>query len=251
MAYTLNSNTGQVPTISTTPGNNFVWFILVSRLILFLLFQGTIALLAGSWEISERYWVLSATLTNLTGIAILWKLFKNEGVRFINIFRFERSTVKKDIIIFLAFTLIAGPVVFLPGKLLAENLWSDPGVPTEMMFGCIEPGIAYVLLLAFPVTIAMAELATYFVYIMPRLKVLLKPIWLALALPVIFLSLQHCTLPFIPDIKYLLYRALVFLPFATLIGVSLWFRPTLFPFLAILHCIMDFATALMFLIDFS
>jgi hypothetical protein len=251
MTHNISSDTGQVPAISTNPGNNFVWYMLVSRLILFLLFQGMIALLAGSWEISERYWLLSATLTNFTGIVILWKLFKKEGVRFINIFRFERPTLKKDILLFLGFTIIAGPVVFLPGKLLAEIIWNDPGVPTTLMFGSIEPGIAYILLLVFPVTIAIAELATYFVYIMPRLKVLVKPIWLALALPVIFLSLQHCTLPFIPDINFLIYRALAFLPFATLIGVSLWFRPTLFPYFAVLHGIMDFATALMFLIDFS
>ncbi len=251
MTYTISSNTDQVPAISKNPGNSFVWYMLVSRLILFLLFQGLIALLAGSWEISERYWLLSATLTNFAGIILLGKLFKKEGIRFINIFRFERSSVKKDLLIFLGLTLIAGPVVFLPGKLLAEFIWNDPGVPTAMMFGSIKPVIAYILLLVFPVTIALAELATYFVYIMPRLKVLVKPIWLALALPVIFLSLQHCTLPFIPDINFLVYRALVFFPFATLIGVSLWFRPTLFPYFAILHGIMDFATALMFLIDFS
>jgi hypothetical protein len=224
------------------------FFLLGSRLVLFLLFQVLLALLSGSWKLSERYWLLSATLTNIVSIILLWMLFRKEGLRFINIFRFERSTLKRDLLLFLGLTLIAGPVVFAPGYLLSNFLWNDTEAPAALMFGSIEPGVAYLLLLAFPVTIAMAELATYFVYIMPRLKQQVKPPWLALLLPVLFLSLQHCTLPFIPDFDFLIYRALVFLPFAALIGVSLWFRPTLFPWFAILHGIMDFATALMFII---
>ncbi len=221
--------------------------MLGSRLAMFLLFQAVIALIAGSWKLSEKYWLLSATLTNIVSIVMLWVLFRREGRRFISIFRFERSSLKRDLLLFLGLTLIAGPVVFAPGYLLGNLIWNDPGVPTALMFGSIDLWIAYPLLLAFPVTIAIAELATYFVYIMPRLKVKMKPRWMALLLPVIFLSLQHCTLPFIPDAGFIIYRALVFLPFAALIGISLWFRPTLFPYFAILHGIMDFATALMFL----
>lgn len=224
------------------------FFMLGSRLAMFLLFQAVIALISGSWNLSERYWLLSATLTNIVSIALLWILFRREGRRFISIFRFERSSVKNDLLLFLGITLAAGPVVFAPGYLLGNLIWSDPEVPTTMMFGNIEPLMAYILLLAFPLTIAMAELATYFVYIMPRLKLQMKPRWLAVVLPVLFLSLQHCTLPFIPDINFIVYRGLVFLPFATLIGISLWFRPTLFPYFAILHGIMDFATALMFIL---
>lgn len=191
--------------------------------------------------------MLSATLTNIVSIVLLWRLFRREGIRFIDIFRFERSTLKKDLLLFLGVTLIAGPIVFAPGYLLSNLIWNDPDVLTALMFRSIEPWVAYPLLLAFPVTIAMAELATYFVYIMPRLKLQMTPRWLALVLPVLFLSLQHCTLPFIPDAGFILYRALVFLPFASLIGLSLWFRPSLFPYFAVLHGILDFATGLMFL----
>jgi hypothetical protein len=223
-------------------------YMLGSRLLMFLLFQVLFALLSGSWELSERYWLLSATLTNIVSITLLWRLFRREGIRFIDIFRFDRSTLKKDLLLFMGVTLITGPIVFAPGYLLSKFLWNDPDVPTAMMFGYIEPWLVYILLIGFPLTIAMAELATYFVYIMPRLRLQMKPRWLALVLPVLFLSLQHCTLPFIPDAGFVVYRALVFLPFASLIGLSLWFRPTLFPYFAILHGIMDFATALMFIL---
>ena len=65
---------------------------------------------------------------------------------------------------------------------------------------------------------------------------------------VLFLSLQHITLPFIPDLKFILYRGLVFLPFAALIGIALYKRPTLFPYFAILHGVMDMGTAVMFVV---
>jgi len=118
-----------------------------------------------------------------------------------------------------------------------------------MMFRPIESWMVYVLMVAFPVTIALAELATYFVYVMPRLRNRLKSKWLAVLLPVLFLSVQHCTLPFIPDFSFILYRALVFLPFAFLVGISISFRPSLFPYFAVFHGIMDFGTAMMFLME--
>jgi hypothetical protein len=95
----------------------------------------------------------------------------------------------------------------------------------------------------------MAELATYFRYIMPKLALRFKREWLAVLLPVLFLSIQHCTLPFVPDFSFILYRALAFLPFAALIGVSIHYRPSLFIYFAILHGLLDFGTALMFFIE--
>jgi hypothetical protein len=118
-----------------------------------------------------------------------------------------------------------------------------------MLFVPIEKWLVYILMVAFPVTIAMAELATYFVYIMSKLREQMKFKWLAVLLPVLFLSIQHCTLPFIPDVRFIIYRALAFLPFAAMIGISLYYRPTLFIYFAVLHGLMDFATAMMFLFE--
>lgn len=220
-----------------------------SRLMLFLLFQGIIALIIGSWSRSEGYWLLVATLTNIVSITILLYLFRREDLSYRGLFRFSRVAFRKDILLFIGLVLLCGPVVFGSNYLLSAWVWDDPAIPYEMMFRPVEKWLAIVLLFAFPVTIAFAELATYFGYIMPRLRSGLRSKWLAVVLPVLFLSLQHITLPFIPDLKFILYRGLVFLPFALLIGIALYKRPTLFPYFAILHGVMDMGTAVMFIVE--
>ncbi len=222
--------------------------LLISRLFLFLLFQGLTALVLSSWMRSEGYWLLTATLTNLISIALLFYLFRSEGRSYLSLFRFDRLTYRKDVRVFIMLALLTGPVAFVPNYLLSKWLWSDPAIPYEMMFRPMEGWLAIIMLVAFPVTIALAELATYFGYIMPRLMAGLRSKWLAVALPVLFLSMQHITLPFIPDLKFILYRGLVFLPFAALIGIALYKRPTLFPYFAILHGVMDLGTAVMFVV---
>lgn len=229
--------------------NAITYIILVSRLALFMVFQALTALLINSWEASEKYWLLTATLTNIVSMALLFILFRRDGNNYVNIFSFIRASFKKDIIIFAGLAIVSVPIVFIPGFFLSKMIWGNPNVPTEMMFAPIEKWLVYLLLIAFPVTIAFTELATYFVYVMPKLLKRLKLKWLAVLLPVIFLSLQHCTLPFIPDWNFIIYRGLVFLPFAILIGVSIYYRPSLFIYFAIFHGVMDFGTALMFVFE--
>jgi hypothetical protein len=222
-------------------------FLLPSRLLLFLVFQLCIALLLSSFEQSAKYWILSASVTNVLSITALIYVFKLEGLRFFALFSFDKTSLKKDILIFFGITLVCGPIVFLPNYYLSIWLWGDSTIPYNMIFKPIPLPLVYVLLILFPVTIAFGELATYFGYIMPVLKEHLKRKWLAVVFPVIFLSAQHCTLPFIPDFKFLLYRLLMYFPFACLIGITLYKRPKLFPYFAIMHGLLDFGTVIVLL----
>jgi hypothetical protein len=221
--------------------------LLPSRLLLFLIFQLCAALIIGSIEQSAKYWILSASVTNVISIAALIYVQKLKGLRFLDLFTFDKTSFKKDISVFLGITLVCGPVVFLPNYYLSLWLWGDPSIPYNMLFKPIPLPMVYVLLILFPITIAFAELATYFGYIMPMLKSHLERKWLAVLLPVLFLSAQHCTLPFLPDFKFLLYRLLMYFPFACLIGITLYKRPKLFSYFAIMHGLLDFGTVIVLL----
>ena len=63
--------------------------------------------------------------------------------------------------------------------------------------------------------------------------------WLALVLASLGLSAQHMTLPLILDSRFILWRALMFLPFAVYLALLLKFRPRLLPYLMVSHFLID------------
>lgn len=221
--------------------------LLFSRLFLFAFFQSVIALLFNSWIESEKYWLLTATLTNIVTIILLTILFKRDGIKYLSIFRFCKSERKKDILIFLGLALLSIPLALAPSFILSKLLWGNITYYHQVLFQPIPVYLIYLLLVAFPVTIGFAELATYFGYVLPRLKARMKSKWLALLLPVFFLSIQHCTLPLIFEVKFILFRGLMYLPFAVMLGIAINKRPTLLPYMAVLHGLLDAMTVMMML----
>lgn len=219
--------------------------MLFSRLFLFAFFQGVIALLSSSWVESEKYWLLAATLTNIVSISLLTRLCKQEGVSYLSLFRFGKKQRKKDLVLFLGIALISVPLVLVPSLIISKWFWGNTTYYQQVLFRPIPMYMVYFLLIAFPVTMALAELATYFGYIMPRLKKSLQSKWLALLLPVFFLSIQHCTLPLVFETKFIFFRGLMYLPLALMLGIVLYKRPSLLPYLAILHGLLDAMAATM------
>lgn len=232
---------------SNTIGLTSLGLLLVSRLVLFAIFQEFLALWFNSWIESQKYWVLTATLTNLLSISLLILLTRYEGVSFSSLFRFNPNSRKRDLILFVGLALLAIISVFIPDYLLTKLFWGDATYYQNLLLQPIPKPLAYILLITFPVTIGLAELPTYFGYIMPRLKKNLQVKWLAILLPVLLLSLQHTTLPLVFDLKFILFRGLVFLPLASLIGFAVYKRPSLLPYFIVLHVLMDLGTVVMFI----
>ena len=69
------------------------WLMLISRPVLFILFQGLIALifvvtgttLAQAWNESARWWTFTAFLANFASLYLLIHLYRAEGKRFFDI----------------------------------------------------------------------------------------------------------------------------------------------------------------------
>jgi len=226
--------------------------MLVSRSLLFLFFQALFALvlkasgIAAAWDASARWWVFVVILTNLTSIFLLYHLFRAEGKRYLEIFRFSRQAVKTDLIWFFVSGLIGLPLAAAPMNTLAVAIFGDSMLPINMMFRPI-PIWALIAGLLFPLSIAFAELPTYFGYVMPRLAAQLKNGWLAWAVCAFFLAFQHCFLPFIPDSRFMLWRLGMYLPFALYAGLLLKLRPTLLPYFVITHALIDISTLSVYL----
>ncbi len=233
------------------PTKTAPWLMLLSRSILFLIAQALIALflaLTGAdsvWGESARWWIFLPIFANLISIALLTFAFRAEGKRYLDILRFNRATVKTDLLWFFGSALIGFPVAAAPMNILGTAIFGDPLIPIQMLFRPI-PTWALVVGLLFPLTIGFAEMPTYFGYVMPRLFKGKSP-WLAYCVASLFLAFQHCFLPFIGDGRYLLWRGLMYLPFAFYAGLMVKLRPNLLPYFAIVHALMDISALSVYL----
>jgi membrane protease YdiL (CAAX protease family) len=227
------------------------WWMLLSRLALFLVFQAVFAavlLLAGTadpWGESARWWPFAVLFTNIVCIGLLYMLFKREGKRYFEFAQFHKESILPDLLIVVL--LIPFVMVFasVPSQWLAGVLLGSYEKATAMFFQPL-PLWAVIIALAFPITHAFAELPVYFGYAMPRIEQATKNGWFAWGISSLFLALQHVTLPLIFDGNFLLWRALNFIPFALFMGAVIKLRPRLFPYLMIGHAAIDMMLVLMY-----
>jgi hypothetical protein len=143
---------------------------------------------------------------------------------------------------------ILAPIAFLPNILLGEWLFGSSEASLDYMLRPMSKTAAYITLFLFPITQGLVEIPLYFVYVKPRLTKLGYSKVFALVLPAIFLSLQHIAMPLVFDINYLVWRALMYLPFAFFIGIVLEKRQTLLPYLLITHVLMDMSLGIMLIL---
>ena len=247
-----NSQAISAPYMQDIPASR-PWLMLLSRAALFLFFQALIALLlilAGAsspWMESARYWPFMALFTNLVSIYLLVRLYSEEGTRYLDAIKFSRITWKKDVLWFLGSLIIGLPIIAAPMNILGQMLFGDRMIPTSLLFQPL-PILAVMLSLLFPITIAFAELPTYFAYSMPRIALQVKNGWLAWLIASFFLGAQHMFLPLIPDGRFMLWRLFMYMPFALFAGFFLKLRPTLLPYFMIVHALADFSAVAVYLV---
>jgi membrane protease YdiL (CAAX protease family) len=224
--------------------------LLPSRLLLFAAFQVLFALFGwaatGGFDLQGAgiYWPFAATGANVVTVLILWAVFRREGGRLIDLYRFTRGSVGRDILTSVIFFIIATPVSLLPNLLLGNALFGTMDTVTPFMFPALPKALAW-LAISFPLTIAFAELPLYMGYILPRLAARMNSRIGAVIIVSFFLALQHCTLPLRFDPSFLLWRFGMFLPLALLMGFAINWRPRLLPYLMVGHALLDLSTVVM------
>ena len=229
------------------------WLMLFSRVTLFFSIQAVLALgfyLAGSssaWESSANWWPLVVTGANLVCIYLLSRLIRLEGGRYWTLFKIDRKHALVDILILFGLFVIGGPLGYFPNVILGGWLFSDPDTVLNLFIRPLPYWVALISLVLFPISQGLAELPTYFGYVMPRFRKNGMSAILAVSLPSLMLGLQHLAMPFLFDIRFILWRALMYVPFAFFCGILLYLRPRLLPYLAIVHVLMNMSFATMFL----
>lgn len=239
--------------MANQPPSRWPWIMLFSRISLFFGIQALFALgfllvdSSNAWESAAGWWPFVVTIVNFICIALLVWLYNREGKRFWDIFRFQKEHVKSDLLALAGLLVLLGPVSYLPNIWLGGLLFGDPQRTLDLMLRPLPLWAAYASIVLFPVTQGLAELPTYFMYSMPRLEAQGLSRWLAVSLASLMLAFQHIAIPFLFNTNFILWRGLMFIPFAFLAGIVLRWRPRLLPYMVIIHVLMDmfFATMLL------
>jgi len=231
----------------------FVWGMLLLRSALALLLQSVVALgflLAGSaapWRAAADWWLAWLTVVNLVCIALLSKLMGQEGLRFRDLLAPSKEERGKDLR-WVALALVVGaPLALVPNVTLGNALWGSAGVGASLSFRPLPPPGALLLLAVFPLTQGLAELPVYFGYVMPRLSVRTGRPRLAWFAAAAALAAQHVFLPLLFDWRFVVWRLLMFAPFALWLGFVLRRRSTALPYLAFAHGLLDASLPLLVL----
>jgi hypothetical protein len=124
-------------------------------------------------------------------------------------------------------------------------LFGDSQAALALLLRPLPLWASYASIALFPVTQGLAELPTYFAYVMHRLGLKEVRSWQPVTAASLALSFQHIAVPMLFDARFIVWRGLMFLPFAFLVGIVLRWRPTLLPYLVIIHVLMDVSFAAM------
>ena len=240
----MTPNQENLERINTNTASIWPWLLLPMRLIMFALFQGLIALIASgsfseSWATSIVWWPVGIVLVNLVTIIVLRKLFAAEGMSYFNLFRIELSQFRSDWLPLLGILLFMVILVVVPNILSAQVLFENPEAVTDLFIKKLPFGVASILLFAWPITQALAEVPIYFGYIMPRIERSTNKAWLAIGLAAFFAAAQHITMPLLFDWNFITWRLVMFIPFTVFLAIVIRWRPRLMPYIVITHGLLD------------
>ncbi|MFW9922164.1 MAG: hypothetical protein ACFFDW_02630 [Candidatus Thorarchaeota archaeon] len=230
------------------------WLMLLSRLVLFLLFQASIALgfyiakSSSPWEQSLKYWPLGIIVANVLCFIFLYFFYKSKGIPYFTIFKFQKESIKRDILISIGLLILFIIFSMAPNIGLATLLFNNPQAGLEMMDSGIPLWVKLVSLILFPLTQMFTEIPMYMVYCAPELEKQGVKSWLAFLLGALFLSFQHMAMPLILDGLIITYRLLMFIPLALFIGFVIWKKPRLLPYMIIIHGLMDLSLVITMLV---
>jgi len=155
----------------TTPGRTAVsslMLILGSRLGLFAMFQMLIAGglaaagVSAPWHRSAGWWPITAALSNILSLAILWSFTRAEGLPLPVVFGWTGGAMKRDLPLLVGVLLLLGPAALIPNLVLANALFSAAAVQRRrsvlpylmVVHGLLDAGAAYLVLEASRVTAA-------------------------------------------------------------------------------------------------
>ncbi|HRU99455.1 MAG TPA: CPBP family glutamic-type intramembrane protease [Ruminococcus sp.] len=208
-------------------------YLLPLRCIVFLLFYVIKAMRMNS-DISS--WSVIASITNIFTIYILTVAAKSRGMTYSQLINFRKGQFRaNDILLIIAFAAVGMAGMFLAALVCYGTIQPEVSV---RLIAPIPPFFAMANFLLLPITAALAEDGLYLGCGTARIE----NKYAAVIVPTFFYALQHCFIPAIFDVRYMVYRFLMFLPLAMIFCLYYQKKRSPLP-LMISHGLLDLATS--------
>lgn len=215
--------------------NRHLPFLLPFRcIIFFLIFIISSAVLNKSLDEISNIWSVVATVVNIITIFILILATKKNG-GYLKLINYEKgkTSVKQVILITLLVLLVGMGGMYLAGFVCYGVIpYAAP-----MMIAPIPLWLAVINVVLLPVSTALAEDGLYLGCGVNNIE----NKYLAILLPAFFFALQHSFIPFLFDIRYIIYRFLSFLPLTIILCIHYHKNRNPLPIM-IGHAVIDIAT---------
>ena len=128
--------------------------------------------------------------------------------------------MKRDLPLLVGVLLLMGPAALIPNLVLANALFSHSGDALALLVQPIPMWAAVIGLVAFPVTMAVAEAPDLLRTHPAAAAGTWSNRWIALCVVVAWHAAQHVTLPLIFDVRFIAWRLFMFLPLAFLVAAA-------------------------------
>jgi len=199
------------------------------------------------WREAGHFWNVYGTLADIGCLAGMRYFTSREGIRLRDLLGPIRLRHGRDLLLGAGYFLLVFPF-FVAGGILAHKLLygaatSDPGSYL------VQPHYIPMWALVYSLSIwwliwSPTEEITYQAYALPRLQALSGRTWVAFAVVGLWWAGQHACLSFIPDLRFIAFRFLAFLPGVLVMMVIYWRTRRMAP-LIVAHWPMDIIGSLM------
>ena len=216
-------------------------YLLPIRLVVFILiFIIGSAIVNKELKEISNWWTVIATIVNICTIIILVIAAKSGGTSYKEVINYQKGKTRPGIVIKMCLIIL---VIGMAGMFMAGFIcYGVIPYAAPMIIAPIPKALAIINAVFLPITTALSEDALYLGYGTGQIKNKTA----AILIPAFFFSLQHCFIPTLFDVKYILYRFLSFLPLTIILCRHYYKDKNPLPIM-IGHALIDVATVMQIL----
>lgn len=181
------------------------------------------------------WFVVYGTVIDVICLGVIAKMARAEGLRLRDLFGPRKGRGFRDVLLGLALFVGAAPIAF---GMIAMTGIAIYGEMVEFPYVGLPLWAGIYAMLFWPLLWGLTEQLTYHGYALPRVEALTSRTWLAWLIVAGVLSLQHFALPFVPDLEFLAWRTLQFVPLALIVGAVYLKLRRIHP-LVVAHILLD------------